>query len=144
MIYYILHEDDGRVTARQSRTLPLTEGMEAYAKQKIEVDEEQYERSTRDFCFVDTDSSALVFPVAQPSSDHTFDYATKQWTALLSDQKATKWLGIKAARDTEEFSTFEWNSHTFQCDERSQSRIMSAVQKSAVGLDANNGVDFIR
>lgn len=140
MIYYILHNDDGEVTARQARTLPLTEGMEAYAAQKIEVDEEQYQRSTGEFCFVDTEALTLVFPVAQPSSDHTFDYVTKQWTVLLADQKATKWSEIKAARDLEEFGTFTWSTHTFQCDEVSQRRIQGAVQLAQ--LDATTTLDW--
>ena len=72
----------------------------------------------------------LVEKPAQPSAEHIFDYAAKQWVYDLTSHQMQKWAEIKQARNAEEFSTFEWNSHTFQCDERSQSRIMSAVQRA--------------
>jgi len=64
----------------------------------------------------------------QPSPDHIFDYAQGQWVFDLSQAKASKWSEIKAARDAQEFGTFDWGGHTFQCDEVSQRRIQGAVQ----------------
>ena len=135
MIYYFLHDEQGMITSVQSRTLPVVEGMEVYDAVKIEAPEEDYLRSKSEFCYVDVDSGALVFPDPKPSDDHTFDYGTKQWSVLLSDQKQTKWNEIKSSRDEDEFGTFVWNDHTFDCDEVSQRRIQGAVQIAT--LDTN-------
>lgn len=140
MIYYIFHSDIGEVTSKQSRTLPLTEGMEAYDALRVEVTEEEYYRSADEFCYVDVDTSLLAFPAQSPSVDHAFDYESKQWVALLSDQKETKWKIVKSSRDAEEFGTFEWNSFTFDCDEVSQRRIQGAVQLAA--LDTSTVMDW--
>ena len=140
MIYFCFHREDGEITARQSRTLPPSEGMEAYEALKIEVEKSEFERAEQDFCFVDTETSSLVFPEAQPSDDHTFDYATKQWTVLLADQKDTKWEEIKSSRNEVEFGTFVWNDYTFDCDEVSQRRIQGAVQLAS--LDTNTVMDW--
>lgn len=140
MIYYFLHDEQGMITSVQSRTLPVVEGMEVYDAVKIEAPEEDYLRSKSEFCYVDVDSGALVFPDPKPSDDHTFDYGTKQWSVLLSDQKQTKWNEIKSSRDEDEFGTFVWNNHTFDCDEVSQRRIQGAVQIAA--LDTNTVMDW--
>lgn len=50
----------------------------------------------------------------------------------LDQKKDDKWLEIKAARDAQEFSQFDWGGYTFQCDEVSQRRIQGAVQLSAI------------
>lgn len=140
MIYYFLHDEQGMITSVQSRTLPVVEGMEVYDAVKIEAPEEDYLRSKSEFCYVDVDSGALVFPDPKPSDDHTFDYETKQWVVLLSDQKDTKWKEIKSNRDEDEFGTFVWNNHTFDCDEVSQRRIQGAVQLAA--LDTSTVMDW--
>ena len=132
MIYYIFHSEIGEVTSKQSRTLPLTEGMEAYDALRVEVTEEEYYRSADEFCYVDVDTGLLAFPAQSPSVDHAFDYESKQWVALLSDQKETKWKIVKSSRDAEEFGTFEWTPFTFDCDETSQRRIQGAVQLAAL------------
>jgi len=140
MIYYLFHSESGEVTARQSRTIPLTEGMEAYSAFKVEATEEEYYRSADEFCYVDVETGLIVFPAQSPSNDHAFDYEAKQWVALLSDQKETKWKAIKSSRDAEEFGTFVWNDYTFDCDEVSQRRIQGAVQIAA--LDTNTVMDW--
>jgi hypothetical protein len=140
MIYYLFHGESGEVTSKQSRTLPLTEGMEAYNALRVEVTEEEYYRSANEFCYVDVETGLIVFPTQSPSSDHSFDYEAKQWVALLSDQKETKWKAIKRSRDAEEFGTFVWNGYTFDCDEVSQRRIQGAVQIAA--LDTNTVMDW--
>lgn len=140
MIYYFLHDEQGRVTSIQSRTLPVVEGMEVYDATKIEASQEDYQRSKSEFCYVDVDSGVLVFPDPQPSDDHTFDYGTKQWSVLLSDQKQTKWNEIKSSRDEDEFGTFVWNNYIFDCDEVSQRRIQGAVQLAA--LDTSTVMDW--
>ena len=82
----------------------------------------------------------LVEKGEPPSEAHTFDYDSKQWVYNLEAQKADKWQGIKVERDSQEFSTFEWNSYTFDCDEVSQRRIQGAVQLAA--LDTNTVMDW--
>jgi hypothetical protein len=114
--------------------------MELYSAVKLEVTSEQYSRADSDFCYVDMDSASAVFPDARPSEDYNFDYETKQWSVLLSDQKETKWKEIKSARSAEEFGTFVWSDHTFDCDEVSQRRIQGAVQLAA--LDTNTVMDW--
>lgn len=75
-----------------------------------------------------------------PSLEHTFDYVTKQWLYDLPRHKVEKWTEIKRARDAEEFGTFEWNTHVFDCDEVSQRRIQGAVQLAA--LDNTTVMDW--
>lgn len=140
MHYYFVHNSDGSIIRRETCKHLPTEGMELHSALKIEATSEEYAQADSQFCFVDTDAQALVFPDPRPSNDHTFDYATKQWTALFSDQKATKWSEIKTARDSEEFGTFTWSTHTFQCDETSQRRIQGAVQLAQ--LDSTTTLDW--
>ena len=75
-----------------------------------------------------------------PSDDYVFDYLSKTWVLDLPHAKKLRWGAIKAARDAEEFGTFEWNSFTFDCDETSQRRIQGAVQLAA--LDTSTVMDW--
>jgi hypothetical protein len=75
-----------------------------------------------------SDSAILTLKGASPHETAIFDYATKQWVYDLARHAADKWAKIKAARNAEEFGTFTWSTHTFQCDEVSQRRIQGAVQ----------------
>lgn len=76
------------------------------------------------------DSGAFVTFPAQPSPQHVFDWATRQWVdpRSLADLKAEKWAVIKAARDAAEFGGFTWDGSTFDSDLISQSRIQGATQ----------------
>ena len=86
------------------------------------------------------EGGALVEKPAQPSDEHVFDYATKQWVYDLTHHRADKWAEIKQARDSDEFGTFTWSTHTFQCDEVSQRRIQGAVQLAQ--LDSTTTLDW--
>lgn len=111
---------------------------------------EQYAYDSEELCLIVedgqncefhyVDDGALVEKPEQPSPEHTFDYATKQWVYDLTGHRNEKWSEIKAFRDTEEFSTFVWNNHTFDCDEVSQRRIQGAVQLAA--LDISTVMDW--
>jgi len=68
----------------------------------------------------------------QPSEGHVFNYATEQWELDIDLARGKKWKAIKIERQMRELSTFEWNTHTFQCDEPSQMRIQSAVQAAII------------
>lgn len=132
MIYYFLHDDKGEVLVKESHTVPPTEGMAVYSATKVEGSEADFYRAQSDFCYVDIEAEAVVFPEPAPSETHYFDYESKQWAADLADLQAAKWREIKAARDADENSTFDWGVHTFQCDQASQMRIQSAVQAAII------------
>ena len=87
-----------------------------------------------------SDSAILTLKGASPHETAIFDYATKQWVYDLARHAADKWAKIKAARNAEEFGTFTWSTHTFQCDEISQRRIQGAVQLAQ--LDAATTLDW--
>ena len=111
---------------------------------------EQYVSDSEELCLIVedgqhfefhyVDNGELVEKSAQPSSEHAFDYATKQWVYDLTSHRADKWAEIKQARDSEEFGTFTWSTHTFQCDEVSQRRIQGAVQLAQ--LDSTTTLDW--
>lgn len=106
---------------------------------------EQYSSDSEELCLIVedgqdcgfhyVDAGALVEKPEQPSPQHTFNYATKQWVYDLSVNRDKKWLEIKSARSAEEFGTFVWNDHEFDCDELSQRRIQGAVQLAAIDPD---------
>jgi hypothetical protein len=79
-----------------------------------------------------SDDGVLTPKGAQPSEGHVFNYSTEQWELDLDLARSKKWRAIKLARKAQELSTFEWNTHTFQCDEDSQMRIQSAVQAALI------------
>ena len=84
-------------------------------------------------------SDKPMFPVAP----YTFwDEVLGEWTdpRELQEKKDDKWSEIKAARDAEEFSTFTWDSYTFQCDEVSQQRLQGAVLRAQI--DPEQSVDW--
>lgn len=74
----------------------------------------------------------IVSKGAQPSEGHVFNYATEQWELDIDLARSKKWKAIKIERQMRELSTFEWNTHTFQCDQASQMRIQSAVQAAII------------
>jgi len=78
--------------------------------------------------FVDTGESKTVAPYFVWSKEQNGWIDGRD----LDQKKADKWVEIKAARDAQEFSQFDWGGYTFQCDEVSQRRIQGAVQLSAI------------
>ena len=86
------------------------------------------------------ENEQLVDMPTQPSEFHEFNYSTKAWELQFSFAQQGKWSEIKQARDAEEFGTFVWNDHTFDCDEVSQRRIQGAVQLAA--LDTSIVMDW--
>lgn len=81
----------------------------------------------------------LVAMPTQPSSDHEFDYETKQWVFNTAEAKRNKWRQIKERRDQTEIDSFTKDDRTFQSDERSQRRILSTLQMaqsdSSISID---------
>jgi hypothetical protein len=75
-----------------------------------------------------------AIPMIPPNRYDIWDEVNGGWIdgRDLDQKKADKWVEIKAARDAQEFGTFDWGGYTFQCDEVSQRRIQGAVQLSAI------------
>lgn len=78
--------------------------------------------------FVDTGEPRSSRPYNEWSKE------SRKWVdaRALDEKKADKWDEIKAARDAQEFSQFDWGGYTFQCDEVSQRRIQGAVQLASI------------
>jgi len=131
----LIHTADGEIVG--NKTGPQW-SLEQYASDSEELCLIVEDGQDCEFHYVD--NGALVEKPEQPSSEHTFDYAIKQWMYDLTRHRDEKWQEIKLARDAEEFSTFEWNTHTFDCDEVSQRRIQGAVQLAA--LDDTTVMDW--
>ena len=72
----------------------------------------------------------------QPSSNHVFSYATKQWIdpRTLNDLKDQKWTEVKASRDAFEFGSFGHGEFQFDCNQISQQRIGQAAQAAMFAL----------
>jgi len=81
-------------------------------------------------------------PMFPENSFDVWDENIGEWVdgRTLEQKKDDKWLEIKAARDAQEFGTFDWGGYTFQCDEVSQRRIQGAVQLA--GLDPTLVMDW--
>lgn len=117
-----IYNDEGRILSVQTNATELALEGKQYIVGGVDGDLEDF--------YV---SEGQIIPKGeQPSTGHIFNYATGLWELDLSLAKSLKWAEIKAARDTEEFSQFDWGGYTFQCDEVSQRRIQGAVQLAAI------------
>ena len=87
-----------------------------------------------------SDDGVLTLKGDAPHETARFDYGAKAWSYDLQRHKNNVWRSIKAARSADEFGTFTWSTHTFQCDETSQRRIQGAVQLAQ--LDATTTLDW--
>lgn len=87
-------------------------------------------------------ATETAVPMEPPAEYFEWDAELGNWVdgRDLAGHKEAKWQEIKAARDAEEFGTFEWNMHAFDCDEVSQRRIQGAVQLAA--LDDTTVMDW--
>lgn len=76
-----------------------------------------------------SDGAVIQMP-PKPSSNHRFNYTTKQWEdpRTLDDLKGEKWRNIKFNRDAAEYGGFTWDGSVFDSDAISQQRIAGAVQ----------------
>lgn len=81
-------------------------------------------------------------PTVPPADYSEWDAELGNWVdgRNFAEHKQAKWEEIKLNRNAEEFSTFVWNNHTFDCDEVSQRRIQGAVQLAA--LDSTVTMDW--
>jgi hypothetical protein len=128
---YVAYED-GRITAILSGPRGvITPPEEPY------IDYLGDQEITHDFYVSDGN---LVQKPTRPSQAYVFNYIVGVWELDLTEARQLAWNRIKQARDAEEFGTFAWSTHTFQCDETSQRRIQGAVQLAQ--LDSTTTLDW--
>ena len=123
----IMYDGEGRITTvRSGNSAGVQADAQASEQSYLLVDKEV----DLDTHYVNVNTTRLTPDPEKPSDAHVFDYNTGTWGFDLSTAKHEAWSMIKVARDIEEFGTFAWSTHTFQCDEISQRRIQSAVQSA--------------
>jgi len=126
----VFYDADGCITSVQKNATENVVGDRNYVQMDFEGD-------INDFYVAD----GQILPKGEkPSDAHTFSYTFNTWEFELQTAKQNVWLRIKAARDTDEFGTFTWSTHTFQCDQVSQRRIQGAVQLAQ--LDSATTLDW--
>ena len=116
----VFHDPDGRITSVQRNATANVIGGRSYVEADFDGDPDDFYVS----------GGEVISKGEKPSSAHVFDYSSASWTLDLSEAKDQAWEQIKQDREDQEYGAFTWNSHTFQCDQLSQSRIMSAVQRA--------------
>ena len=116
----VFHDPDGRITSVQRNATANVIGGRSYVEADFDGDPDDFYVS----------GGEVISKGEKPSSAHVFDYSSASWTVDLSEAKDQAWEKIKQDREDQEDGTFTWNSHTFQCDQLSQSRIVSAVQRA--------------
>ena len=128
-------DESGRITGKTIAPEPIIASALETATNAIRITQGPISEETH---YVE--DGQLVEKPEQPSTEHIFDYATKQWVYDLTKHRDEKWSEIKYKRSAEEFGTFVWNGFTFDCDEVSQRRIQGAVQLAA--LDNTTEMDW--
>lgn len=133
----IMYDGEGRITTvRSGNSAGVQADAQASGQSYLLVDEEV----DLDTHYVNVNTTKLTPYPEKPSNAHVFDYNTGAWGFDLSTAKHEAWSMIKVARDIEEYTVFVWNSYTFDANERSQQRIMAAVQRAQ--LDATTTVTW--
>jgi hypothetical protein len=123
-VTYISHDENGEITAITSGPRAVIEPPEG-----AHIDYSGDQELGLDWYVFDNE---LLKKPEQPSKDYLFDTFSGEWVFDLELGKQNKWNAIKAARDAQEFASFEWGDYTFDCDEVSQRRLQGVVQLSAI------------
>jgi hypothetical protein len=114
----VFYDSTGRITSVQKNATSNVVGTRSYIQSELNGNPD-------DFYVAD----GQIRPKGnKPSEAHWFNYSSASWTLDLDTAKNQAWERIKEDRETEEFSTFVWNNHSFDCNSVSQMRIQSAVQ----------------
>jgi len=126
----IFYNDEGKITGRRSGVAENVDIDIAKASfSHIDVTSYDYEISGETHYV----SNGAIQPKGnKPAEGYEFNYSSGAWELDLALARSVKWGAIKAARDAQEFSQFNWGGYTFQCDEVSQRRIQGAVQLAAI------------
>jgi len=124
---YIKVDANGYIWGYGSSDAPMPNHIEA-PFDISEITDDVFHRSVNDQLV------KTAIPMIPPNRYDIWDEVNGGWIdgRGLDQKKADKWLEIKAARDAQEFSQFDWGGYTFQCDEVSQRRLQGAVQLSAI------------
>jgi len=124
---YIKVDANGYIWGYGSSDAPMPNHIEA-PFDISEITDDVFHRSVNDQLV------KTAIPMIPPNRYDIWDEVNGGWIdgRDLDQKKADKWVEIKAARDAQEFGTFDWGGYTFQCDEVSQRRIQGAVQLSAI------------
>jgi len=118
----VFYDSTGRITSVQKNATSNVVGTRAYIQSELNGNPD-------DFYVADGE---IRQKGDKPSEAHWFDYSSASWTLDLDTAKSQAWDRIKQDRETEEFSTFAWNDHSFDCNSVSQMRIQSAVQAAII------------
>ena len=133
----VMYDSEGRITTVRSGSSAGVQADAQASGQSYLLVAEEVDLDTH---YVDVGTTTLTPYPEKPSDAHVFDYSTGTWGFDLATAKHDAWSMIKVARDIEEYTSFVWNSHTFDANERSQQRIMAAVQRAQ--LDATTTVTW--
>jgi len=125
---YIYEETGKIVGVRSGNHSSVVIDAEAYGKSYVISDVD----ANMDTHYVKVDTKEIVAYPSQPSEGHVFNYGTEEWELDIALARSNKWKEVKLERQIRELSTFDWNSHTFQCDEISQIRLQAAVQAATI------------
>ena len=126
----IFYNDEGKITGRRSGVAENVDIDVAKASfSHIDVTSYDYEISGETHY---VNNGAIQPKGDKPAEGYQFNYVSGVWELDLALTRSVKWEAIKAARDAQEFSQFDWGGYTFQCDEVSQRRIQGAVQLAAI------------
>lgn len=133
----VMYNSDGMITGVRSGSLrgvliDAEASGQNYLLTEADVDIDRF--------YVNIETSDIVKYPEKPSAAHVFNFASRVWELDLTEARAIAWDRIKRDRSAEEFGTFTWSTHTFQCDETSQRRIQGAVQLAQ--LDSTTTLDW--
>lgn len=133
----VMYNSDGMITGVRSGSLrgvliDAEASGQNYLLTEADVDIDRF--------YVNIETSDIVEYPEKPSAAHVFNFASRVWELDLTEARSIAWDRIKRDRSAEEFGTFVWNDHTFDCDEVSQRRIQGAVQLAA--FDTNTVMDW--
>jgi hypothetical protein len=118
----VIHDGEGKILGQQANATELALQGKKYVKHTINGRLDDYYVA----------SGEVREKGAQPSEGHVFNYATGAWTLDIALARSKKWVAVKAARQAQERGSFDWNAHSFQCNEISQMRIQAAVQAAII------------
>ena len=118
----VIYDGEGKILSQQSNATELALQGKNYVRHSIDGSLDDYYVA----------SGEVREKGAQPSEGHVFNYATGAWDLDIALAQSKKWVAIKAARQAQEHGSFNWNGHSFQCDEISQMRMQAAVQAAII------------
>lgn len=133
MTHIVIYEDNGRISNYFTGPISVLNEAHLSFENSLLLDREPLPSEY-------VENGAITSMGDAPDDHYVFSFDSKQWEYDLPNRKQVKWQEIKADRDAEEFGTFTWSTHIFQCNEVSQRRIQGAVQLAQ--LDSTTTLDW--